>query len=85
MIARSFRVGPPDDNELLAVQRCGFAPKAVVPRCVSTSCIDVAHEHFPGSSSEGRRALKGGSFVPAGISETKVSLRNFVAADRFPT
>jgi hypothetical protein len=30
MRPRSFRIGPPNDDELLAVQRFGFASKAAV-------------------------------------------------------
>jgi hypothetical protein len=34
MRPRPFRIGPADDNELLAVQRFGFAPQPAVSRRV---------------------------------------------------
>jgi hypothetical protein len=40
---RSFRVGPPDEDEFLAVERFGFAPEAAVPRRVMR--IDRLRDH----------------------------------------
>ena len=43
MRPRSFRVGPADDNELLAVQRFGFAPQAAVSRRIRR--VDRLRDH----------------------------------------
>ena len=36
MRPRAFRVGPADDDELLTVQRFGFAPEAAVSRGIGS-------------------------------------------------
>ena len=39
MRPRSFRIGPADDDEFLAVQPFGFAPQAAVPRALGASVV----------------------------------------------